>query len=195
MFPMDERDLGANIRAVRQGKGLTVTDLAARAQLTKSAVSKIERGQHSAPISTLMRLAGALNVTLAELFVEPNAKPPYVLTRAGHGKILTRDGSRYGYAYEALALDMPDKRIEPFVLTIQPGDPAGEFQHGGQEFIYMLSGRMQFTVGDATLTLGPGDSLYFDPTHVHTTRVLGKKPARFLCTFVQDQSLNGRSKT
>jgi quercetin dioxygenase-like cupin family protein len=143
-----------------------------------------------------MRIASALDVALGELFVEPDARPAYVLTRAGEGRILTRDGSRYGYAYEALALDMPNKGIEPFLLTIQPDDPVGRFQHGGQEFIYVLAGKIEFTVGDARLTLGPGDSLYFDPTHVHTTRVLGKKPARFLCTFVQDpppRSSNGRT--
>jgi quercetin dioxygenase-like cupin family protein len=99
---------------------------------------------------------------------------------------MTRDGSKFGYSYEGLALDMKGKIGEPFLLTIRPGDPGGQFQHGGQEFIYMLSGRMEFTVGGDPLMLNPGDSLYFDPTHVHKTRVLGKQPAKFLCVFMQN---------
>jgi quercetin dioxygenase-like cupin family protein len=82
-------------------------------------------------------------------------------------------------------MNMPDKQAEPFLLTINPGDPVGEFRHDGQEFIYMLAGRMRFTVGDEVLALGPGDALYFDPTRVHKTEIVGGKPARFLCVFIQ----------
>lgn len=184
---MDEAVVGSNIRSVREGVGLTLTAAAQRAQLTKSTLSKIEKGQVSAPISTLIRIAEALAVELASFFVNPDAQPAYVLTRKGQGRIISRDGSRFGYSYEALAVDMARKRAEPFVLTIRPGDPVGKFQHGGEEFIHVLSGRLAFTVGDEQLALGPGDSLYFDPTQVHTTRVVGKRPAKFLCVFILDQ--------
>ncbi|MFW6059504.1 MAG: helix-turn-helix domain-containing protein [Phycisphaeraceae bacterium] len=183
---MDERDVGANIRRRREAAGLTLTALAERAELTKSTLSKIETGRTSAPVSTLLRIADALGVPLAEFFLEPRDDPPFVLTRKGEGRIITRDGSRFGYAYEALALEMQHKRAEPFLLTIRPGDPVGHFRHGGEEFIHMLAGRLAITVGQHELTLRPGDSLYFDPRHEHTTRVLGNKPAKFLCIFVQD---------
>lgn len=185
---MDERVLGANIRAMRERAGLTVTALAQRAELTKGGLSKIETGRASPPISTLMRIADALGVPLASFFEEPETDPPFVLTRKGQGRIITRDGTRFGYSYEALALEMRHKRIEPFLLTIRPGDPPGSFRHGGQEFIYMLAGRLQFTVGSHTMVLRPGDSLYFDPTLPHSTRVMGKRSARFLCVFVQEDS-------
>ena len=81
---------------------------------------------------------------------------------------------------------MKRKAAEPFLLTIQPGDPQGEFHHQGQEFIYMLSGQMEFTIGDQRLRLGRGDSLYFDSSIVHSTRILGKRPAQFLCLFLQE---------
>jgi len=186
MFTMDERTIGAAIRTRRQRVGLTVTAAAQRAGLSKGGLSKIERGQTSPPIATLIRVAEALGVELAELFVDRKAAPKYVLTRKGDGSIVTRDGSRFGYSYEALALDMPGKHAEPFILTIQPGDPVGEFRHGGHEFIYMLSGNLAFTVGEEEMVLKPGDSLYFNPTVVHTTRLIGKKPARFLCVFILD---------
>ncbi|MFA9480280.1 helix-turn-helix domain-containing protein [Phycisphaerales bacterium AB-hyl4] len=185
---MDERIIGSNIRTLREHAGLTLTALAAEADLSKSTLSKIETGQVSAPISTLLRIAEALHLPLAEFFSEPGVDPPYVLTRKGAGPIITRDGSRFGYAYEALAPEMPRKRAEPFLLTIQPGDPVGEFRHGGQEFIYMLAGRLAFTVGNDELVLRPGDALYFNPRQVHTTRVVSKTPARFLCLFIQDEA-------
>lgn len=57
----------------------------------------------------------------------------------------------------------------------------------------MLSGRMQFTVGDERIVLRPGDALYFDPRRRHESRVLGSSPARFLCVFIQQkQTATGR---
>jgi len=194
MYRMDEQTIGANIRRLRENAGLTLTALARQSDLTKSTLSKIETGQTSPPIGTLSRIAAALSLPLAEFFVEPQTDPPYVLTRKGKGKIISRDGSKFGYSYEALALDMRNKHVEPFVLTIRPGDPVGKFKHGGQEFIYMLSGRLAFTVGEDDLKLGPGDSIYFDPTLPHTTRVIGKTPVKFVCVFIQDDGATTRPK-
>jgi transcriptional regulator with XRE-family HTH domain len=189
---MDERTIGSTIRQLRTAAGLTLTALAKKAELTKSTLSKIENGQVSSPIATLMRLADALGVPLAEFFAEPQADPVYILTRKGKGRIISKDGSRFGYAYEGLALDMRHKSAEPFVLTIRPEDGVGEFKHGGEEFIYMLSGRLRFTLGKEEITLGPGDSIYFDPRQVHTTKALGKSPARFICVFVQTPTTSAR---
>ncbi len=177
--------IGQNVRRARESVGLTVTDAAKRAALSKANLSKIETGQISTPIATLIRIADALGVELASFFVNPKRQPSYVLTRKDQGQVIARDGSAFGYSYEALAIGIAGKHAEPFVLTIKPGDPVGDFQHGGEEFIYMLSGRLGFTIGDATMKLGPGDSLYFDPEIVHKTQVIGKRPARFLCVFIQ----------
>jgi transcriptional regulator with XRE-family HTH domain len=189
LFPVLEIQIGANIRDLRNAGGITVAALASKADLTKGTVSKIETGKISPPISTLIRIASALGVPLARLMIEPHVDPPFVLTRNGHGRQITRDGSAFGYSYAALALPFRQKRIEPFVLTVAPTDPVGRFQHGGQEFIYMLSGTLEITVGEERMQLRPGDSLYFDPTHVHTTRAVGKAAARFLCIFVQEPLL------
>jgi len=176
--------VGANIRRIREEGGLSVTELARKAGLTKSALSKVEHGQVSSPIATLMRIAEGLEAPLAEFFFEEPTSRPFALTRKGEGTVITTDGSRFGYAYEALASEMRSKMAEPFLLTIRPGDPAGEFQHGGEELIHMLSGRMEFTVGEHRFVLRSGDSLYFDPSLKHTTKILGKRPAKFLCVFI-----------
>ncbi len=184
---MDQQTIGANIRQLRTQARQSLTDLARVAGMTKGSLSKIETGSISAPISTLMRLADAMGVRLAEFFAEPDNQAAYVLTRRGKGRLISRDGSRFGYSYEALAVGMPAKLAEPFVLTIRPGDPAGRFQHGGQEFIYMLSGALEVSVAGERITLQVGDSLYFNPTASHATQVVGTVPARFLCVFIQDE--------
>ena len=185
---MNEQNIGKNIRKLRVQLGLTLADVARKADLTKSTLSKTETGQTSPPISTLIRIANAMNVPIVEFFAEEGTKPTYVLTRRNEGKIVNRNGSQFGYSYEALALGKPDKYVEPFLLTINPGDPPGQFHHSGQEFIYMLSGSMDFTVEKEQLRLKSGDSLFFDSKHLHKTHIVGKRPAKFLCIFIQSFS-------
>ncbi|HYE06474.1 MAG TPA: XRE family transcriptional regulator [Planctomycetota bacterium] len=185
---MSERTISANIRRIRLDAGMTLTALAKRADMSKGALSKIETGRISSPIGTLMRLAEAIGVPIADFFAEPDAAPDYVLTRKGQGRKIAQEGSRLGYVYEALALERRDKAAEPFVLTVRPEDGVGEFRHPGEEFVHLLSGRLRFTVGDDVMTLRPGDSLYFDSSRKHTTKALGTRPARFICVFMQTRA-------
>ncbi|OHB53718.1 MAG: hypothetical protein A2Y07_03390 [Planctomycetes bacterium GWF2_50_10] len=181
---MNEHAIGENIRALREAAGLTLTEAARKSALTKSALSKIETGQSSPPIATLLRIAGALGVSIVQFFDEEKRDPAFVLTRKGKGNILTRDGSQFGYSYEALCLAKRNTIAEPFLLEIKPGDPEGKFHHEGQEFIFMLSGKMGVKIGSEEMVLNPGDSLYFDSHNEHSTKVVGTKSARFLCLFV-----------
>ena len=194
MSPITDETIGANIRAVRTKLNVTVTALAERTALNKSTISKIETGRVSPPVSTLARIAQALNVPLAEFLAEPDADPPFVLTRKGEGKPITRDGTRFGYSYEALALEMRHKRVEPFLFTISPGDPPAKGRHAGQEFIYMLSGQVAFSVGDRKMKLMPGDALYYDATCEHVMRLVGKRPARFLVISILGEEKTQRAR-
>src|SRR5688500_12165443 len=130
---MSERAISAAIRRIRLDAGLTLTALAKRADMSKGALSKIENGQISSPIGTLMRLADALGVPIADFFATPEVEPGFVLTRKGQGRAIAQEGSRLGYVYEGLALEMRDKVAEPFVLTVRPEDGVGEFRHAGEE--------------------------------------------------------------
>jgi transcriptional regulator with XRE-family HTH domain len=179
---MNEKTVGENIRAIRLASRASLTEVAKRA---KSTLSKIENGQTSSPISTLVPIAAALGVHLGDFFREKKASTRYILTRKEKGKVIVRDGSRFGYAYEALAIDFLNKPVEPFLLTISPGDKVGSFRHKGHEFFYMISGKIEFTHGEEKMVMQSGDSLYIDSTITHRTRLLSKTPARFLCLFIE----------
>jgi len=191
---MNEKIIGENIRRWRLKKGFTLTETAERAGLTKSTLSKIETGQISPPISTVLRIGAALSVALAEFFTEHQQNPNYVVTRKGKGTPIVRDGSQFGYSYEALALEMSGKKAEPFILTIKPSDQSATFQHGGDEFMYILSGKMEFTIAGETMVLNPGDAIYFNPQHPHSARALGKQAVRYLDIFVQDTAAEAGEK-
>jgi transcriptional regulator with XRE-family HTH domain len=183
---MNEQNISKNIRKLRTQAGFALTSIAKKANLTKSTLSKIETGQTSPPISTLIRIARAINVPIADFFAEEDKEPEYVLTRKGQGQIVIQNGSQFGYSYEALALEIQHKYVEPFLLTINPDDPPGQFHHRGQEFIYMLSGAIDFTFDGEVFRLKSGDSFFFDSSCPHGTKIVGKKSAKFLCIFIQE---------
>ena len=185
---MDEQAIGANIRNIRLESKATLTAVAKKAQITKSTLSKIETGHISSPISTLIRIAKVLKVPVTEFFSEEKPPLTYVVTRKGKGDVVIQEGSKFGYSYEALALAKPNKYVEPFILTVKPDDPPGSFHHEGQEFLYVLSGVLEFTIGKDILTLKPGDSIFYDSNIVHKTKVVGKKAAKFLAIFIQELS-------
>lgn len=178
--------MAKRIRNLRQEAGLTLSEAAEKAELNKSSLSKIETCQISPSIATLMRIAKVLGVSITDFFVDADPEPVYVLTKKDQGMVVSQDGSKFGYTYKGLALGKSGKTAEPFILTIDPSDPPGEFRHAGQEFIYMLSGRMEFTINEEKLLLTPGDSLYFDSANLHKTKILGRRPAKFLCIFIQE---------
>lgn len=185
---MNEQVIANRIRKIRQESGLTLTAAAEKADLTKSALSKIETAGISPPISTLIRIAKALEVPLVEFFVDEEDEPVCVFTPASSGQITDHKGSRFGYRYEALAMSKRNKYVEPFILTIEPGDPPGDFFHKGQEFLYMLDGVMDFTVGESTYRMKAGDSIYFDSAVKHKTQLVGNKAVKFIAVFIQDKS-------
>jgi transcriptional regulator with XRE-family HTH domain len=184
MSSPDEVSIGMNMRTLRKRAGVTLDSLAEKVGITKSTLSKIETGKISTAIATLLRIAEALGVQPADFFLRREERPPYVYTRKGFGQIVTRNGSRLGYTYEALAQDMVDKLAEPFFCTIDKNDKLGDFQHAGEEFVYILSGKIQYTIGEDTLTMSAGDSLYFNSSIVHSIRALSESPVKLLFVMI-----------
>jgi transcriptional regulator with XRE-family HTH domain len=182
---MNEISIGQNIRRLRKTSDQTLTAVALAADVSKSTLSKIEMGQVSTPVSTLIRVAGAIGVPLAEFFAEIDDDCTYEVTRKGKRQIVVRGQSEFGYSYEALAARKRRKTAEPFLVTIRPNDPIVEFTHEGEEFLYLLSGKLEYTIGGETFILKAGDSVYFDSKFAHFSKVLSKEPAKVLSIFMQ----------
>jgi mannose-6-phosphate isomerase-like protein (cupin superfamily) len=85
-----------------------------------------------------------------------------------------RGGSAFGYDYIGLALKRINKRMDPFIFTFPPRiDKHVFFEHRGEEFLFVLSGTIEFQVGDERFTLRKGDSVYFDASVPHRGRSRG----------------------
>mgnify|MGYP003483676156 FL=1 len=118
------------------------------------------------------------------MFGEEPKMSSYFLTRAGKGVSVERSKA---YKYEALASGFRDRKIDPFIVTVEPkGDdaPLHLNSHSGQEICYILEGSLLVNLGGKEIVLNPGDSLYFDSLQPHGMKALDGKPARFLAAIM-----------
>lgn len=161
----------ALLRPVRRQRGLTLEQLAQQTGLTKSYLSKIERGQSTPSIAVALKVARALDVEVGRLFSTEAAQEKITVDRAA-----ARKGQ--GGRYRMLAPSLLGKSMSPFI--VRPTDRVSDDphpEHAGQEFVFVHTGRVELDYGDQTITLGPGDSAYFDASVSHKIRVVGAKPA------------------
>lgn len=160
------RPVTARLRAVRRQRGLTLEALAGQTGLTKSYLSKIERRQSTPSIAVALRVAKALDCDVGRLFSDEAAEEKIAVDRAS--------GADAGERYQALAAPLLGKAMSPFVIrpTADPADDPRP-EHAGQEFLFVHAGTVELDYGDRTITLGIGDSAYFDASVSHKIRAVG----------------------
>jgi transcriptional regulator with XRE-family HTH domain len=180
-----------HVRSRRQEIGLNVGQLAERAGISKGMLSKIENAQTSPSLSTLERLAAALDMPITSLFRGLAEERDAVFVKAGSGPEIVRQGTRAGHTYELLgSLRGPYKRVEPLLVSLdEKHEVFPLFQHQGIEILYMLEGVMEYSYGTQPYRMEPGDTLQFEGDIPHGPTDLVKLPARFLSiTIYGDRS-------
>lgn len=181
MNTQPEVDVGRRIRALRERQNLSLRALAERSSLSTTAISQIERGDNSPTVSSLHLLASALGVTIAELFKDDRDQA-VVLVKPGER---LRTEAR-GVTMESLGLGLPYQQIEPFLVTVAPGvDNADQpVTHAGEEFVYCLSGTVEYCVAGETYRMEPGASLVFEATRPHFLRNVSDEDAQLIMVFL-----------
>jgi transcriptional regulator with XRE-family HTH domain len=185
---LEEKAIIEKIKRIRSNKNITLKVLAAKTGLTEGYLSRIENGTSAPPISTLSRIAQGLEIDISYLLVDEaevaGNGPNIVINRKEDLDGLPSDKSavgmiRHGYHFEPLASAKRGKNMQPYCLT--PDFAPGEFlQHDGEEFFYVLEGRIEFLYGTEKYELGEGDSAYFESQVPHTGRSLGDKKSKIL---------------
>jgi transcriptional regulator with XRE-family HTH domain len=181
-----ERALGGQVRRLRREHDLSVSDLASAAHISTGMLSKIENGQISPSLATLQSIAGALSVPLTTLFAAFEEQRDCSYVRADQGVVIERRGSKVGHVYQLLGHALGgDVVVEPYLITLKEGAaPYTGFQHAGTEFIYMLTGEVDYRHGDQTYRLKPGDALLFDSGALHGPETLVDQPMTYLSIIV-----------
>lgn len=150
--------------------------LARESGLSTNALSMIERGRTSPSVSTLYKLAIALEIPITAFFrLEPDRSEVVFRKKNDRKHISLANGLWEGLGGEAFS-----GHIEAFVITTEPDTSSGPFGmlHTGDEFVLCLEGRIEYEVEDQVYLLEPGDSLIFLAQMTHRWRNVGGNPAR-----------------
>ena len=175
-------DVGSKVRAWRQERGLSLRALAELCDLSPNTISLIERGSTSPCVSTLHRLATALQVPIASFFVAEEKKVEVLLSRPGERLF---SGST-DVLLESLGSGLEGQTLEAFVVTLKPNADSGKQQpmvHEGHELVYCLEGEIEYRVKDRSYRLGRGESLLFEARLPHCWQNRNCEPAVFLLVF------------
>jgi transcriptional regulator with XRE-family HTH domain len=149
------------LRELRTQRGLTLEDVAQKAQLDVSTLSRLESGKRRLALDHLPRLAAALSVSTDELVREPTTEDPRV-----HGSSHTR----HGVTYWPLTRQGPAGGLHTFKIRVSARrrrPPAELPVHAGQEWIYVLSGRLRLVLGERDFTINPGEAVEFSTWTPH----------------------------
>ena len=174
------KDIAARLRGLRDAMDWSEETLAAKVGVSAAAISEYESGAVEIPVSFLTDVAHAAGVSLTELITGADAHlHNYAITRKGQGLSVRR---RKDYDYLSLAARMDNRIMEPFLVRVPPKEQKDlTFNaHNGQEFIYMLEGRLELWLGEKAHVLEPGDCIIFDSHIPHALRGLDGKDALFL---------------
>jgi transcriptional regulator with XRE-family HTH domain len=165
--------IGERIRNLRQSSSLTQEELAERAGLTKGFISQIERDLTSISLDSLIQLLEALDENISDFFREASAE-----------KIVYQEQDRVPIEkekiekFELLVPGSTNRRFEPVLLTLEQGQATPqERPHEGEEFGYVIRGKIDLRFGKEILQLKKGECFYFSAEKEHWLQNTGSQSA------------------
>jgi len=159
-----QRTVGERLRGLRRKRGLSLRDLSEKTELSPSYISALERSLSTASVSSLQKLAAALDTQVPALLGGTvTTSSPVVRRRERQGP----PGDTPGVVFEDLSTS--GSQLEPLLMKIDAGAGSdGSYCHGGEEFLYILKGKLHITLdGLESYDLEVGDAMTFDSMRPH----------------------------
>lgn len=178
--------VGPRLRAVRQKRGATLTQLSTATGISISTLSRLESGGRRPTLELLLALARAHQVPLDELVGVSATGDPRV-----HAKPVQRKGRTL------IPLTRRPGGMQAYKMVVPPGEPESELQsHEGYEWMYVLTGRLRLRLGELDLVMKAGEVAEFDTHTPHWFGSAGPRPAELLVLFgPQGERLHVRART
>jgi len=170
--------IGKELKRIRVSQGMTLEELSNKCGYSKALISRVETGSVSPSLTSLMKMVSSLGLKLHDLFTSIERGQASVVRKGEEKKFYTEGNA----SMEFMATDIAMKKMEPVRITVPTGYVSGEKPeiHYGEEFIFVMGGKVEMTAGDETHKLGQGDSIYLAAGTPHTWRNVGKDEAKII---------------
>jgi transcriptional regulator with XRE-family HTH domain len=183
----NEINVGGCLRELRTRQGLSIRALADMAGLNFNTLSLIENGKTSPSVSTLQRIAQALEIPITAFFENVPLREDAIYQKPGQRPLARFEQGQFEDLGNGLTLG----EGLPLLMTLESGADSGDsaIVHTGQEFVYCLEGHLTYAVAEKEYDLSPGDSLIFQAHLPHRWGNRGQVPCRsilILCPADED---------
>ena len=171
-----EKSVGEKIAHLRREKGLSITKLANETGLTPEFIGDVEAGRVLPPVAFLIRMSKALSIDAGSLLSEEEER---VASEKRRRSFIKRTQE---YSYQVLTPGAETKHLKGFVVTIDPmkEHTMVEYSHEGEEFVYVLKGKIEVRVGENANILKKEQTIHFNSGIVHRLRNLGRESAKLI---------------
>lgn len=175
------RLIAERLKGLREVLEISVEDAAGSCGIDSEKYKEFESGEVDIPVSVLHNFAKSYGVELTVLLTGEDPRMHlYSLTRKNTGVAVER---RKEYKYLSLGHSFISRKAQPFLVTVAPKEGDGDMalnSHPGQEFNYVLKGRMKMSINGKEMILEEGDSIYFDSGLPHGMLALDNSDCDFL---------------
>jgi quercetin dioxygenase-like cupin family protein len=173
---VDEKSFGAKMKQLRILRKISFETLANKTGLAQRYLKDIEEGKTIPPVAAVIQISKALSIDSGSFL---SAEEQEVMARRRKESFFKRTQA---YSYKTLTLDAETKHMKAFLVTIDPRQDHRmvDYRHEGEEFIYVLRGEVEISVGENQNQLKKGDNLHFDSGIPHKLRNLGDEEAELL---------------
>lgn len=167
-------EIGKKLKTFRLSNGMTLKQLALKAGCTDAYLSQLERGHANPSITTLKKIAHALEVKVVDFFLESEREEnDVVLNEKERVNINFKQGDA---KIQMLVRNIRNKRMQPFYTTLEPGGGSkGAYSHIGEEFGIVLQGRLEINLNGTIYSVRKNESFYFSSQEPHSWGNPGRK--------------------
>jgi transcriptional regulator with XRE-family HTH domain len=179
------KQIAERLKGLRDVLGISIEEISETCDLSPEKYSEIESGNVDISVSILHRISQEYGIELTTLMFGDEPKMnSYFVTRAGKGVSVERTKA---YKYQSLAAGFINRKADPFMVTVHPkpeNEPIYLNKHHGQEYNYVIRGKMLIQINGKDIILEEGDSIYFNSGLPHGMKALGGKEVKFLAIIL-----------
>lgn len=171
--------IGPRLKSWRERRSMTLAELSRTTGISSSTLSRLEAGKRAPNLELVVPIARALRLELDDIVPRAAPDPRVSRTKKRIGEI----------QYETLSPE--SSPVQTYKVTF-PANPAGASAvpdlkvHDGQEWLYVLSGRLRLVIGEQEVALGPGEAAEFDTRIPHWLSAAGAGPVEILSIFSKE---------
>ncbi|QYA42880.1 cupin domain-containing protein [Macrococcoides bohemicum] len=173
------KEISERIKFVRKSKGITLKELSESTGLSVSFLSQVERGESSLAITSLNKIAESLNEHITSFFDQPVNEDFKIVPK--EVKTFTLENSNQRFT--KTSSEFENRKLESFLIEVQPGDQTELSRHEGEEHYHVLEGELTFNVNGRTYNIGKDEIIHYPSLLEHSYKNNHDKVAKVLCVL------------